>query len=196
MASFELKPIQLSNINGGVRFKDGDGAIAEAMNASIEASAYAQAKADQALSKVNESMQGEITLSAYPIGSIFLSVANISPASLFGGVWVAIEDKFLLAAGQTYLAGTTGGKDKVTLTVNELPSHTHGVGWSDDTTIVSGNIMAEPTSTVTKMIGYSEARQMFGRAGEGAGYVQTVGGQQPFDIMPPYLAVYMWERVS
>ena len=45
----------------------------------------------------------------YPIGSLYLSVVATSPAVLFGGTWVQISDSFLLAAGSTYGAGTSGG---------------------------------------------------------------------------------------
>ena len=63
----------------------------------------------------------------YPIGSIYMSVNSTSPATLFGGTWVRIEDTFLLAAGTTYAAGGTGGNTTHTLQEEELPSHTHGL---------------------------------------------------------------------
>ena len=46
----------------------------------------------------------------YPIGSIYMSVNNVSPASFLGGTWEAIQDRFLLAAGSSYSAGSTGGE--------------------------------------------------------------------------------------
>ena len=72
---------------------------------------------------------------AFPIGSIYLSVNSTSPASLFGGTWEKIKDKFLLASGDTYSAGATGGEATHTLTIEEMPSHSHveneaGPNWS------------------------------------------------------------------
>ncbi len=61
----------------------------------------------------------------YPVGSIYMSVVNTSPQSFLGGIWVAIEDKFLLSKGTIYSAGTTGGSATHTLTTNEMPTHTH-----------------------------------------------------------------------
>ena len=61
----------------------------------------------------------------YPIGSIYLSTNNINPNTLFGNTWEQIQDTFLLAAGSTYSAGSTGGEAKHTLTESELPGHTH-----------------------------------------------------------------------
>lgn len=86
----------------------------------------------------------------YPIGSIYMSVNDISPQILFGGTWERLEDKFLLGAGNTYTANDTGGNATHThsighthgvpgvahthttgdhiLTVSEIPSHTHKTG--------------------------------------------------------------------
>ena len=46
----------------------------------------------------------------YPVGSIYISAASTSPATLFGGTWEQIKDTFLLAAGDTYTAGETVGE--------------------------------------------------------------------------------------
>ena len=61
----------------------------------------------------------------YPVGSIYMSVNNVSPSTLFGGTWVQIQDKFLLASGSNHTNGNTGGSDTHTLNTNELPAHTH-----------------------------------------------------------------------
>ena len=61
----------------------------------------------------------------YPVGSVYMSVNSTSPATLFGGTWEQIQDRFLLAAGSTYTAGGTGGSAITSLAVNNLPSHHH-----------------------------------------------------------------------
>ena len=62
----------------------------------------------------------------YPVGSIYMSVVNISPASFLGGTWQAIEQgRMLMAAGSSWQAGTTGGATYHTLTIAELPAHNH-----------------------------------------------------------------------
>lgn len=61
----------------------------------------------------------------YPVGSIYMSVNSTSPADLFGGTWEQLKDRFLLAAGDSYSAESTGGEATHTLTVSELPSHNH-----------------------------------------------------------------------
>lgn len=63
----------------------------------------------------------------YPVGAIYMSVVNTSPATLFGGTWVAIEDVFLLAKGSTYAAGNTGGAATHQLSTAELATHAHSI---------------------------------------------------------------------
>ena len=61
----------------------------------------------------------------YPVGSVYMSVQNSSPSVLFGGTWNKIEGKYILAADFSNKAGSTGGNEKVTLTQENLPVHTH-----------------------------------------------------------------------
>lgn len=62
----------------------------------------------------------------YPIGSLYWSSKSTNPASLFGGTWVQIKDRFVLACGDTYkTVGATGGESSVILSVSNMPSHTH-----------------------------------------------------------------------
>ena len=64
----------------------------------------------------------------YPVGSIYMSVAEVDPSVLFGGIWTKIEGKFLLASSDSYTLGDTGGASTVILEIANLPSHTHSVG--------------------------------------------------------------------
>lgn len=62
----------------------------------------------------------------YPIGSIFMSISNISPAEVVGGQWEKIKEG-LLGCAETEglaLAGQTGGS--FTITTDQIPSHGHG----------------------------------------------------------------------
>ena len=62
----------------------------------------------------------------YPVGSLYWSSKSTNPASLFGGTWVQIKDRFILACGDTYTSvDATGGASTVTLSVSNMPSHTH-----------------------------------------------------------------------
>lgn len=82
----------------------------------------------------------------YPVGSIYMSVSQTSPATLFGGTWAKIEGKFLLGASSEYTNASSGGNASVTLTTLNLPSHTHTFNGS---TVTSGNQNVGHTHTVT-----------------------------------------------
>lgn len=118
---------------------------------------------------------------AYPVGSIYLSVTDANPAALFGGTWERIGGRFLLGADSTYAAGSTGGEASHTLTADEMPRHNHEI----DNLNASGN--ATPYMTV-------QAQEKKGYGGN----IQTMfaGGGKAHNNLPPYLAVYMWQRVS
>lgn len=68
----------------------------------------------------------------YPIGSIYMSMNATSPSTFFGGTWVKIEGCFLLGSSSSYSLGVTGGEAKHTLTVEEMPSHSHTTTFYND----------------------------------------------------------------
>lgn len=118
---------------------------------------------------------------AYPVGAIYLSVTDANPAALFGGTWERIGGRFILGADSTYAAGSTGGEAAHTLTAEEMPRHNHEIDDLD----ASG-------SATTFMTVQAQDKKGFG------GNVQTMyaGGGKAHNNMPPYLAVFMWQRVS
>ena len=81
----------------------------------------------------------------YPIGSMYVSTKETSPASLFGGSWTKIKDKFLYATSTTGDAGKDGGNSTTSytpagtvtgsvgghaLTVAQIPQHGHPQNYS------------------------------------------------------------------
>lgn len=75
-----------------------------------------------------------VTDTIYPVGSLYWSSKSTNPSSLFGGTWVQIKDRFVLACGDTYkTVGATGGASSVTLSVSNMPSHTHSFSGSGTT---------------------------------------------------------------
>lgn len=124
-------------------------------------------------------------LSMYPVGSIYQSVNPTDPAELFGGTWERIKDVFMMAAGDTYKAGSTGGEAEHTLTEAEMPSHLH-----DYVLDAKGD-----GATGSPSCWYVDA----GTIGSKLGKVRRTnlrGGSQPHNNLPPYLAVYTWVRTA
>ena len=126
----------------------------------------------------------------YPVGSIYMSVNNTNPATLFGfGTWEQIKDTFLLSAGDTYTAGDTGGEATHTLTDQEMPSHNHRLlnGYSGGTW--SGGYFGQVANT-----GANGEKHVF--YDNDTSRTSSAGGGQAHNNMPPYLVVYMWKRTA
>lgn len=115
----------------------------------------------------------------YPVGSIYLSVDSRNPEDLFGGEWEQIKDTFLLASGEKYTNGTTGGEEKHKLTIEEMPTHNHRIPNSGSLTPGWVGLYRNNASDDDSL-----------------GFVRNVGGDQAHNNMPPYLAVYMWKRIK
>ena len=128
------------------------------------------------------SLKSDLANKLYPVGSIYMSVNATNPSALFGGTWERLKDRFLLAAGDSYAAGSTGGEAQHTLTVDEMPYHTHivRVGWSN----------SKGWGLITS---YGDGTNAVVDSGATTG---GTGGSKPHNNMPPYLAVYMWKRTA
>lgn len=108
VTSIEAELINVVEAGGGIPDEDQDNQVISAINTLI-----AQAKA-------------EAILAAHPVGSLYWTNSTENPSLTFGGgTWEQIKDKFILAAGDTYTKGTIGGAATVTLTSEQMPSHTH-----------------------------------------------------------------------
>lgn len=120
----------------------------------------------------------------YPIGSIYMSIDSTNPSSLFGGTWepwgtgrvpVGID----LNDTDFNTVEKTGGEKTHTLSVNEMPSHTHmlhlvsnqlgngGGMWGTTYSQYDGNVDTYPT-----------------------------GGSQAHNNLQPYITCYMWKRIT
>ncbi len=137
------------------------------------------------------SIYSNFLLAAHPVGSIYQSSSLVNPADLFGGgTWERIKDRFLLAAGDSYAEGSTGGEATHTLTVNEIPKHDHMniiindnklTVWSDSG---SGNVFDMGSL-------YKSSASNSNSFGTG-----STGGSAAHNNMPPYLVVYTWMRTA
>lgn len=92
----------------------------------------------------DDTLKASLLNFCYPIGSIYWSGVATNPHDLFGGTWEQIKDKFIWAKGDNDTVNATGGSKTVTLTEQQIPSHTHKVTASG----TIGNTTA--TGTVSK----------------------------------------------
>lgn len=67
--------------------------------------------------------QGFEKICPFPVGYVYQSMEDTSPAEVFGGTWTKVDDgRYLRAASDS----KTGGSD--TISVSQMPSHTHAFG--------------------------------------------------------------------
>ena len=79
-------------------------------------------------------------LDAYPVGAYYISSESTSPEVLFGGTWVRVQDRMILAAGSSYTAGNTGGSATKTLSVANMPTHSHSCSSTGNHTHTRGSM--------------------------------------------------------
>lgn len=165
-------------------------------------------------------------LDAYPIGSYYISSVSTSPATLFGGTWVRVENRMIMAAGSSYTAGSTGGSATHSLSVANIPSHNHSCNSVGNHTHTRGtmNITGRvgcfgeegtnyPNGAFyqTKEMGtgheggddymvYMDASRNWSGATSSNGIHQHsigyTGSGTAFNTMPPYIVAYVWRRTA
>lgn len=192
---------KLVTLNGGFKIGDTDCSLEQLVEIT-----------SQIQNQMNNLQQNVLNL-IYPVGSIYISINSASPQTFIGGIWERIQDKFLLSAGDTYEAGTIGGSAAI-------PAHTHSIPELTGTTTSPGSHNhVVTTKTTSYAAGSQPSWQCLSWTGTNADYNTTVytnGGTidgshahnvkisastsgstgTGTDNMPPYLAVYVWKRVS
>lgn len=129
----------------------------------------------------NNNIQIEVN---FPVGFIYMSVNDTDPSTYFGGTWQRIaKGKTLVGVDEndTDFASSqlTGGEKTHTLTVNEIPAHTHTYNKSD----INNYVKIEASSAYGRSAGYNSN-------------TGSTGGGQAHNNMQPYVTCYMWVRVS
>lgn len=128
---------------------------------------------------------------AYPVGSIYMSYNSTSPASLFGGTWTQIKDRFLVGAGNSYSAGNTGGSNSVTLTGAHLPNSPITPYRITDRFVTMCLNTDSPDGYITPAASGTLPLYWNGNWG-----TRALGDGDSHENRPPYFAVYMWQRTA
>lgn len=118
----------------------------------------------------------------HPVGSIYQSTDSTDPSTLFGGTWERIKDRFLLAAGDTFAAGKTGGEASHTLTADEIPEIKMSYQYTGQSTVIGTDAI--------------RLYDVNGQPNQYTGPQSSNCGGKAHNNMPPYLVVYMWKRTE
>ena len=148
-----------------------------------------------------------------PVGELkFIVGDSRNPAIIYGyGTWVPYaEGRVIIGAGtgtdingnqKSFSEGSTGGEYDVTLTESEIPQHTHKY---------RDRYYAESPTPTANVPASNKETNNFINGGIGSGdtdydnntfvYVDdttgNVGGGQPHNNLPPYIACYIWLRTA
>lgn len=176
----------------------------------------------------------------FPIGSVLQMTSATNPNDIYPGTtWQKIQGAFLLGSSSGHSLGTTGGAETVTLTsenmpahthtyakansntnshtltVNQIPSHSHGIksnlgsilasfgvdaSWTNSS---SGAKLFTDSDSTSHRMSYVNATQATGGGGGHSHGINTTstnsgsaGSGTAVNTMPPYKVVNMWERVA
>lgn len=130
-------------------------------------------------------------LAVYPVGSIYTSIVSTSPSTHFGGTWVsfgqgrvmvghddaASPDTDFVAPSGDGSSVLVGGAKTHTLSVGEIPSHTHGF-------------------TLENARGTGAEGSEDGASSFSTVNTDATGGGGAHNNLQPYVVVYMWKRTA
>lgn len=137
----------------------------------------------------SESGGGGITvLDCYPVGSYYeTSDSSFDPNTAWGGTWVKeVAGQVHVSAGTGYTVSgannntSDGGETTHTLTINEMPSHSHYA-------YLAGGSVASGTGRLSWEV---NTAQKYGAS------IDYTGGGQAHNNMPPYVVVNRWHRTA
>lgn len=164
-------------------------ATTQAGNASTSASAAqtAQGLAEDARDEAIEAAGSVPTMASIleammPVGFVLTLGVSTNPATLYGfGTWSAIAGRVIVGLDGTQTEfntlNKTGGAKTHTLTVNEMPEHSHPY-----------------TRYASRENGASSLWDTWN--GASAANTGTAGGGQAHNNLQPYIVKYVWERTA
>ena len=126
-------------------------------------------------------------LSKHPVGSLEFNVSGTNPSTYLGGTWVAWGTGRVpvgIDTSQTEFdtVEETGGAKTHTLSVAEMPVHSHGYGWTSPNRSSDGSVWDTCGKT--------------GWTGGNAHPTTNAGSGNAHNNLQPYITCYMWKRTA
>lgn len=138
------------------------------------------------------SIKTDVAKVLHPVGSIYITTTSTNPSSYLGGTWAQFgQGRTLVGMGSNGTTSystvqATGGSDSVTLTLSQVPAHSHTARWYGSS--YQGT--------------YGDTFGGFNSQGHGTWqdytYIQTnsQGGGGSHENRMPYITVYFWRRTA
>ena len=153
---------------------------------------------------INVAEDGTISIdvsvdTVFPVGSIYLSKNNTSPAELFGGTWVKIAaNRAIMGASSTHAAGTTVEAGLPNITGSVVP----------DSTDIHFMFLSEGSTTMTDAFYNTGVFSAYGTS-DYTGSTSSIPKDLRFDasrsnpiygasdtVQPPAYYINIWERLA
>ena len=138
----------------------------------------------------------EVLKKAYPVGCIYTSTVSTNPNTLFGfGTWSEYGQGRVLvgksADTEFDTIGKTGGEKTHTLTIAEMPIHTHTQN-AHSHTVAGGGLETDGGSYRAG----SDFNINNTTTSSTTATNRNTGGGSAHNNLPPYIVVYFWKRES
>lgn len=137
------------------------------------------------------------------VGSIVITKDNINPGTKLGGTWELLQSgRYIRSAGGSYAGGSVGGSESFSLSVNNLPPHSHsatiyGAGSHKHDIYAS----SWQTHGGSGGMGYQAHERFWGRTEEAGNHnhqisINNTGNGEKVKFEPSYLCLYFWIRTA
>lgn len=132
-----------------------------------------------------------VTVPYYRVGDLFLTTITTNPSNFLGGKWELFGPGRCLVCVDTSdsdfnTVKKTGGEKTHTLTIDEMPSHTHTYNGFPNGTAIS---WADP---YRKLVYQNNNTNPYpGQSG-----IDYSGGNQAHNNLQPYITCYVWIRTA
>lgn len=135
----------------------------------------------------------------FPIKKVVIFNDNDDHSNYLGFTWERIASGKMLvgidsADTDFNTIGKTGGEKEHTLTINEMPAHSHKL--QGNTNVVFDESSTYPYLLASAKRGYAIGDSVVFGDGYTINDTTNTGGGQSHNNMPPYQVVALWQRIS
>lgn len=132
----------------------------------------------------------------FPVGSIYLSKNDTSPAALFGGTWVKIaENRAIMGASSSHAAGSTVEAGLPNITGSLIEANTNSAPFRGSKASLSKSGALKFTEVDTSYGGYSSYSGSQYNIEFDASSSNPIYGRST-TVQPPAYYINIWERVA
>lgn len=142
----------------------------------------------------NNTTSGSMFLKVYPVGSIYISTSSENPGNIYGGTWEEYgKGRTLVGVDSNDSDFSTveklGGEKTHTLTIDEMPSHSHRFKNGEYDAI---SILYDDGSNKWYGIPINNGFTFSSKQIQ----ITDTGGSQAHNNLQPYITTYMWKRTA